>query len=96
MINIETISFGFKGSANAIEIFLSDYKLGLPPRVLVKFYNIQEVEAIDEGSEPTINTIYMHEEFLNMTQEVYNSWSTDDSVVKNWVANELNLTLKEE
>lgn len=96
MIKIQTISFGFKGQANAIEIIIADYKLGLPPRVLVKFYDIQEVPAVDEESEPTTNTVYMHEEFLNMPEEIYNTWGTDDTVVKEWVAEELDLTLEDE
>ena len=92
MTNIKTISFGFKGNANAIEIILEDYKLGIPPRLLVKFFDAQETEGTDVNNEPVTNYVYMHEEFLDMTEEVYENWGTDDQVVVDFVLETLELT----
>jgi hypothetical protein len=97
MTKIQTISFGFKGEANAIEIILADYKLGSLPRVLVRFFDYQTEDVTNEETqEVTTNVIkneVMHEEFLNMTEEVYENWGTDDQVVIDWVLSELELTL---
>ena len=91
MINIETTSFGYKGNANTISITITDYNLGFPPKILVKFFNKETIEN-EVTNEVTENFAEMHEQFIPMTQEVYEAWGTDDQVVVDFVLEELGLT----
>lgn len=75
--NIEQISYGVLGNADQIEITIGSFSLGEIPRVIVSLKN----------SEKTLET-----KLLEMPEETYQNWGTDDQVVIDWVLDELNLT----
>lgn len=75
--NIEQISYGVLGNADQIEITIGSFSLGEIPRVIVSFKN----------SEKTLET-----KVLEMPEETYQNWGTDDQVVVDFVLEELGLT----
>jgi hypothetical protein len=77
--NIQTISYGAMGEANKMDITVIPFLLGSETTSLS--VNIKNDEKIFESKK------------LDIPQDIYESWGTDDSIIIEWVCEELGLTL---
>ena len=77
-MNIQEVSYGVLGEANQIEIRIHPFAIGEIPMVSVDIKN----------DEKTFET-----RTLEMPQNIYENWGTDDSVVVEWVAEAISVTL---
>jgi hypothetical protein len=77
-IEIKSVSYGVLGNATQIDITILPFNLGLIPKVRVDIVN-------DEKS--------FESKTLDMPEDIYENWGTDDSTIINWVYEELGLTL---
>jgi len=76
---IEPVSFGTLGNADRFFIEVIDYRLGNPATRL-------RVVLCDEEKN-------FDAKVLDLPEEVYEKWGEDDSIITNWVCEELGLTL---
>lgn len=76
---IETVSYGVLGNADFITINVRPFFIGEETASIV---------VTLENSEKSFET-----KILTLPTDVYEAWGTDDSVIINWVCEELGLTL---
>lgn len=77
--NIQEVSYGVLGSATTIEVEVMNFVLGS--------------ESADVAVKLMDGANVLERKLVPLSQEVYQQWGTDDSVVLNYVVSELGLTL---
>jgi hypothetical protein len=94
MVKIESVVVPTKGTAKYLEVRVLTFNL-TPTSGISLYWSIhEEVVSVDaEEAEVKNPGAMLLEGNLHMPQEQYDLWGTDDSVVINWAAEQLNLTI---
>lgn len=93
MIKIQDVIVPTKGTGKYLEVRALTFNL-TPTDGISLYWAIHDEKTVeDEGVETKIPGAILLDGNLHMPQEQYDQWGTDDSVVVNWAAEQLNLTV---
>ena len=94
MIKIQDVVVPTKGTGKYLNVRVLPFDLTPTNGIQLYWAVLAETTSTNEEGVEEVNPgAMLLEGNLNFPQDQYDQWGTDDSLVTNWAANELNLTV---